>query len=937
MKRRDFMKIVSVTSGATLVSSCGLERQTEKLIPYLVPPEDGVIPGEAVYVPTTCTECPAGCGLSVRVRESSPVKLEGLSGHPLNDGALCIRGQASLERLFHPRRIHSPLWRNEQGAFEKISWDDAYENLRNEFKKTQHEAASGSSAARNAYLSGRTTGTLSDLIDRFCRSLDIERLPEYEPFSHGAIREANHALFGERSVPDYRIDEADFLLTLGADVFETFVSPVTNAQRYGKRAKTGHIDWYHLEPHVTLSGLVADRRFVLRPGGEPFLLLYWIKRFPGTDAPWLRALPDVSLETAAAGSGLPGNVIAEIGGRMESASNPLVVTGGVSTCRRGGYDTAVLTALLQWRAGMIGRTVDFSRAREDGSVGTLNDLAGLCGRLQQGEIGVLFISKTDPLSYDGGACDFGNAVQKASYRVGLSDVMNATMQVCDLILPLSHSLESWGDATPRKGLTSLIQPAIKPLYDTRMEGDVLLDILKLGTAGVEGRTYQQLLSDTWSKDLGAERRRALIETGFVEKETPAVAVRLDESAAEAYARLVRPDDPAAALTLVIAPSLRFYDGRSADLPLLSEIPDPVSTVSYGNWLAVSADDAESGGLRNKDEVLLTAGKWTVRLPILIQPGLQKGVAAVPLGVERIPLEADARSGEPVCLVENVSIKKTGRVVPIPVLSGSKSQEGRGVIPRKEAHPHHEQGKYSNYPKPRYEVYRWAMAIDLDRCIGCSACVAACYVENNIPLVGEKEHQKGREMSWLRIEPYFDGGTGTVDRSNTHFLLMMCQHCDYAPCESVCPVYAAYHNPEGLNAQVYNRCVGTRYCSNNCPYKVRRFNWFDHHPEPDLDRIRNPDLSKRGRGVMEKCTFCIQRIRKAKDTAEDEKRKVRDGEIQPACAQTCPTQAIVFGNLLDESSEVYRRAHSPRAHRVFEHLGTGPGVYYLSRKGMKHET
>jgi Fe-S-cluster-containing dehydrogenase component len=308
--------------------------------------------------------------------------------------------------------------------------------------------------------------------------------------------------------------------------------------------------------------------------------------------------------------------------------------------------------------------------------------------------------------------------------------------------------------------------------------------------------------------------------------------------------------------------------------------------------------------------------------------IQQGAAA-------IPLAADERSGEALCLLHHASIERTGRTIAIPILSGSLSQEGRGVIPHKDAH-HRKKADYSNYPEPEYLHYRWAMAVDLDLCIGCSACVAACYVENNIPLVGKREHLKGREMSWLRIEPYFDAAVAAADRNHTHFLLMMCQHCDYAPCESVCPVNAAYHNPEGLNAQVYNRCVGTRYCSNNCPYKVRRFNWFDHEREAPLDRIRNPDLSKRGRGIMEKCTFCIQRIRKAKDTAEDEKRNVRDGEVIPACAQTCPTKAIVFGNLLDEASTVFAWAHSPRAERVFDHLGTGPGVYYLSRKGSKHE-
>jgi molybdopterin-containing oxidoreductase family iron-sulfur binding subunit len=925
---------MSVTSGATLVGSCGLERQTEKLIPYLVPPEDGIIPGEAVYVPTTCTECPAGCGVSVRVRESTPVKLEGLQGHPLNEGALCARGQASLERLFHPRRIHTPLRRNTQGGFDEISWDDAYRQLAGELAKSG--GAASSTLKSNVYLSGRTTGTLSSLIERFCRSLNVERLPECELFCYGAIREANSMLFGEKRIPDYRIDEADFLLTLGADIFETFAAPVTNANRYGRRGKIKHAAWYHLEPHITLSGLQADHRYALRPGSEPFLLLYLIQRVSGADTTWLQTLPDISLEVVAAKTGLPANVIEDINEGLNRASNPLVIAGGVSTRHEAGLETAVFAALLQWRAGMIGRTVDFALSQDYASVGTLKDLDDVCERLQEGTVGVIFLSKMDPMSFGGEACNFSEAVQKASFRVGLSVLMNDTMRVCDLILPLSHPLESWGDATPRRGITTLIQPSVQPMFDTRMEGDILLDIMRIAAGEDIGRTFQNILFETWTRDLGAANVEAFIEKGFITRQQPTVPVQLNDSAAEAFARRMELRDPAAGIALVVAPSLRFFDGRSADLPLLSEIPDPVATVSYGSWLAVSTEDAAAGGWRDQDEVKVSSGEWTALLPVAIQPGLQSGVMMIQQGPDAIPLAADARSGEAICLLPQVSVERTGKTVAVPVLSGSTSQEGRGVIPHGDEHHHHPHGEHSNYPEPDYPQYRWAMAIDLDRCIGCSACVAACYVENNIPLTGKNEHLKGREMSWLRIEPYFEADSGVANRNNTHFLPMMCQQCDYAPCEPVCPVYAVYHNPEGLNAQVYNRCVGTRYCSNNCPYKVRRFNWFQHDREEQLDRIKNPDVSKRGKGMMEKCTFCIQRIRKAKDTAKDEKRGVRDGEIVPACAQTCPTQAIVFGNLLDESSTVYKWAHSPRAMRVFEHLGTSPGVYYLSRRGMKHE-
>ena len=256
-------------------------------------------------------------------------------------------------------------------------------------------------------------------------------------------------------------------------------------------------------------------------------------------------------------------------------------------------------------------------------------------------------------------------------------------------------------------------------------------------------------------------------------------------------------------------------------------------------------------------------------------------------------------------------------------------EGRGIVPGLEhKHEHEHKAEHVNktlYPPHEYKNYRWAMAIDLDRCTGCGACVAACYVENNIPLVGRDEHVAGREMSWLRIEPFVN------DAGDFEMLPMMCQQCDNAPCEPVCPVNATYHNPEGLNAQVYNRCVGTRYCSNNCPYKVRRFNWIDHPVAQPLDLMFNPDVSKRPKGVMEKCTFCVHRIVRAKDHAKDEKRLVHDGEVTTACAQTCPAQAIVFGNILDEQSHVHQQAKSDRTYRVLEELGVEPAVYYLTSR------
>jgi molybdopterin-containing oxidoreductase family iron-sulfur binding subunit len=384
--------------------------------------------------------------------------------------------------------------------------------------------------------------------------------------------------------------------------------------------------------------------------------------------------------------------------------------------------------------------------------------------------------------------------------------------------------------------------------------------------------------------------------------------------------------------LCIVPSIRTFDGRGKDLPLLKEIPDPLSTITYGDWISVSEATAEEMNLQDRDEVEISLGNLTRQYPVKVMKKMPPAVWMVQREVfPDADTFVDPRSGEASWYLSDVSIRKTGNRLPMPILSGSMKEEGRGLLPHEDKHGHGHGGEHGEwYPEHEHENYRWGMAIDLDSCIGCNACTAACYVENNVPIVGKEEHLLGREMSWIRIQPYVD------KQDNMEFVPMLCQHCDNAPCEPVCPVYAAYHNPEGLNVQVYNRCVGTRYCANNCPYKVRRFNWFDYRLEAPLDKMYNPSISVRDRGIMEKCTFCIQRIRSAKDKAKDENRLVADGEVTPACAQTCPTDAITFGNLDDKNSRVYQLAHSERAYYALEELGTKPAISYLRKKRNHHE-
>ena len=958
MKRRDFFKIMGIASGAAL-TACKVNNADEKLLPYLVPPEDGIIPGIPRYARGTCMECPAHCGLNIKIREDKPIKLEGNPDHPVNNGGLCMRGQASLARLYHPDRIKQPLLKGPDRKFKPISWEEARKTLETALEDANQKGL------RKVYLSSRTTGTLSKLIDEFCSEKDIERLKEIEIYHHGVIKQANQQLFDLPMIPFYRIDKSDVLITIGADILDTFLSPVEWAKQYAESKKKNHMKWFHMEPYLTLTGASADHRVVVNPGSEPYIPAYLLRRItPRNPIPeaLMAQVPEYTLAKVVETTGIGKETLQSIVQALEKAKNPLIISGGISSTKCSGPVTALYTGLLQWALGMTENTVDFDHAFNDGNVGTINDLIAIASDCRDNKVGVAIFSKLYGFT---AMPAFVDVMKNAVFKVAVTGMPDPVMEMCDLVLPLSHPLESWGDAEPKKGLRSVIQPVLEPLYDTKSQGDILLTLL-----GKE-KTYRDYLASHWQ---GMDEN--WIQFGFktFEVESPSVQsindVKLPPGGGTLYAaqtvcedfhaspddgacarlpqnensyinKLAKPGAPYKKDCLFIVPSLRTYDGRSSDIKLLEEIPDPLTAISYGRWISVSQADAEKKNLKTGDMVEIQTIVGKVKGPVHLIPGLPAGIMTI--GIDALvgtDLQVDQGSGEFMFCLEEAKLRKTGETARLAVLAGAQVTGKRSILPQLEHDEHghghqHEYKRYSLLPQHEHKDYRWGMVIDLGLCIGCSACAAACYIENNIPIVGKAEHLKGREMSWIRIEPYYN------HPEQPEFVPMMCQQCDYAPCETVCPVYATYHNPEGLNAQVYNRCVGTRYCANNCPYKARRFNWFEHKDSLPLYHVSNPDLSVRPKGVMEKCTFCIQRIRFAKDRARDEKRLVKDEEVIPACAQTCPTGAITFGNLMDPNSKVSQLAKSKGAYRVQELLGTEPAIYYIksfagSRGGFSKE-
>jgi molybdopterin-containing oxidoreductase family iron-sulfur binding subunit len=886
MDRREFLGLLTLASGASLLAGCDLTRKSEKLIPYLVPPDDGILPGQATFVNTSCTECPANCGLTARIRDTRPVKVDGNANHPINDGALCLRGQASLSRLYHVDRLRQPLVKDPTGKLVPATWADAL--------KRAADGIRGS--GEKVMLSKRTTGSLSALMDDFATRTGVTRAPEYEFFSNASIVEANRSLFGAAVVPLLHPDRADVIITVGADVLETFANPVQFTEGLSKKRGNGaRVTWYHAEPHASLTGFKADSRLVVTPGSEGTLLAYLLhtvaqEKGAGSVGAHVQDVPAVDLARAAQATGLAPDVVASLGNALVNASSPLVAAGGVSTGQESGLDVARLAALLQSACGMHGRTVDIAQAQDYSRVGTLADIDRLQQRLDSGSIGALIVFNTDPVSQLANGDAFAKSLDKANFVIGVADILTPTMERADVVLPLSHTLESWGDAEPAIGVLNVIQPTFAPLFDTASDGDVLLRLMIEMGAAAPGTSYQQYVSDRWAKQIGPDAPATLLKQGWIARGGAAAS-----PAAKAPDHKYTFDSIAAHTggVLMLAPSVRFYDGRSAELPLLHEIPDPLTSVTWDNWVSVGLDTLNKLGAKEQDMLDLRGDNWSVKLPARAMPGLAQGVFLIQRGGANPAVGWSRVSGEAVA-VANVTASNTGSRYQLSKTSGSLYEAGRGIVPGHEpahfnghpvektpaiAEPGGERDKFTFYPVPKYPTYRWAMAVDLDKCTGCSACVAACYIENNVPMVGREQHLKGREMAWIRIEQYYE-----KDGSDADFVPAMCQQCDYAPCEPVCPVFATYHNDEGLNAQVYNRCVGTRYCGNNCSYKQRRFNFFEWGKRPHpLNLMTNPDVSVRNKGVMEKCTFCIQRIRHARDVAKDEKRNIKEGDLvrQPA--------------------------------------------------------
>jgi molybdopterin-containing oxidoreductase family iron-sulfur binding subunit len=949
--RRDFFKVMGLSATAAL-AACQRAPQ-QKILPYTYKPDE-ITPGTSLWYATLCGGCSASCGLLVKTRDGRPIKIEGNPSHPVSRGAVCAVGQASLLGLYDDDRARGP---RVTGA--PASWKDADAAV---------AAGLARARAKGAVRVVAPWGlgpTAERALDAFLTAHEGARVVRFDPMGQrDAIAAAHEALYDARLVPDYRLDAAHVVVAFDADFLGTFLAPAAMTRQWSaarEPARAPMLRHVQIEATLSLTGGAADERVALAPSALVPALTALVRRLaakgPNAVAPFVEAL--LGAQAPADGA---GNLNGPLATRVAGLADELRAAGAHGLVMCGSDDpmaqlmTAVANALLE----NTGTTVVL-----DGEPPPRAELAleRFVGELAAGTVGAVVFLGTNPALVDR---RIAAELPHVPFSVSTSERLDETAALTTVYAPQGHFLEAWTDHRPRRGVETMGQPCVGPLFDTRAQTASLLAWAGAPAGDYDflrGRWRDVLANGPVPEGFDAAFDSAVREGVVVTSERPAApALARSPAAVVALARLARAAAASAALPatggleLVLHASVALLDGAGAasNNGWLQELPDPITKVAWGNVAAVAPSRGAALGLADGDLVELRTGAGVIQLPVLLQPGLPPTVVAVAVGHGRAHAGrhaaghgADAwpladvgawglrRAGVP------VTLRATGARKDLALAQTHASQEGRELVRQADLTAYREDPRAGNeeglarakkklglWPGHAYDGHRWALSIDLNKCTGCAACVVSCSAENNIPIVGELEVQRRREMHWLRIDRYYGG---EPDAPEVVHQPMMCQHCENAPCETVCPVVATVHSSEGLNQQVYNRCVGTRYCANNCPTKVRHFNWFDYDRGGDLARMAlNPDVVVRSRGVMEKCSMCVQRIEEARAEARREGRALVGGDIATACQQSCPAQAITFGDANDAGGALSRLRRDERSYAILEEINVKPQVTYMTR-------
>ncbi len=938
--RRRFLQLMSASLALAGLTAC-TRQPTEQIVPYVHPPE-AIVPGRPLFFATAMPMGGIAEGLLVESHEGRPTKIEGNPDHPSSLGATSVFAQASVLTLYDPDRAQTITYLGDirpWGAF----LGEVQSAL-----ETQRAGNQTGGAGLRILTETISSPTLANQIKTLFTEFPAAKWIQYEPVNRDNARTGAAMVFGEDVNPIYHFDMANVILSLDADFLSCGPGNLRYVREFvaKRRVEEGRSEMsrlYVVESTLTNTGAAADHRLPLVPGDiENFARAVTVGL--GVRGVGAEMMPSYSKWVAALARDL---------GRHRGRS--LVIAGDSQP-----PIVHALAHMMNHALGNIGNTVIFTSPVEAESIDQTTRLRELVQEMEDGQIDTLVIVGGNPVYNAPADLKFAERMNKVRLRIHLGLYHDETSDLCHWHIPEAHYLESWSDARAFDGTVSIIQPLIAPLY----QGKSAHELLEAFSNQPEKSGYE-IVRDYWESQHRAgdfdQFWRAALRHGFIENSAlppKPVTLKSPESQLQAGSKPAPPG-----LEIIFRPDPYIHDGRFANNGWLQELPRPITKLTWDNAALISPATAQRLGLTYEissrggehgqvfaDVVEMQYEGRSVRMPIWIMPGHADDCVTVYLGFGRTRagntgtgagFNAYAiRTSDAPWFDSGLNLRKTGEQYALATTQLHHNMEGRELVRSatideyrkdpyfahgKEPAPSKDHTLYQNFA---YPGYAWGMTIDLNACVGCNACVAACQAENNIPIVGKTEVMHGREMHWLRIDRYHQG---SPENPRTFFQPVPCMHCENAPCEEVCPVGATLHSSEGLNDMVYNRCVGTRYCSNNCPYKVRRFNFllFQDWNTPSLKLLRNPDVSVRSRGVMEKCTYCVQRINAARIQAEKEERPIRDGEIVTACQGACPAEAITFGDINDKNSRVAKLKGEPRNYELLAELNTRPRTTYLA--------
>jgi molybdopterin-containing oxidoreductase family iron-sulfur binding subunit len=941
--RRDFLKLCGFGLAATAFSSC--QSKISKAVPYVIAPPE-ITPGEAVFYASSYINGNDYCSIIVKTRDGRPIKIEGNPESGITQGKTSARVQASVLDLYDGGRFHGPMKTGISAEWESIDTE-----IISKLQKIVEDKGTIVLLTPTVF-SPSTETVIAGFLQKFKGSEWIQ----YDAISYSAMLEANKTSFGRQVIPDYRFDKADLIVSIGADFLGTWLSPVEYTKQFssGRDPEHNMNRLIQMESNLSLTGSNADNRIQIKPSQEPAILLNIYKEI-------LKSVENRQIDVPAS----PVD-ITEIAKKLLSMPGKSIVI-SASNVKQVQLIVNDINRLLE----NIGKTIQFdSYLRTHAALDSNMDM--LIGKMKKGTVNALLVYNVNPAYTWYNRNAFTEGLKKVGLTVSLSGTPDETNSLVQYICPDHHYLESWNDAEAKKEHFSLMQPVINQIFDTRQMADTLLKW--------SGSTmsYYDFIKDYWGGNMMKRQSeytdpvtffdRTLQKGIFEPAAAPKVSVEKPGKSGslpfDAILKKTGNNSDKNIIEIVFYETVALGEGRQANNPWLQELPDPVTKICWDNYASVSPTFAKDYNLNDGD--FLKLGE--VEAPVHIQPGQAYGTIGIALGYGRLKCGKvgdkvgtdvwtmlSSESGNIVYTTKLDQIVKTGRTYIFAQTQTHHSMEGRAFVREagltefrnnpaagNELHAYNLEHNKSLYKERKYPHHHWGMAIDLSKCTGCANCVIACQAENNVPVVGRVEVQRVHEMHWLRIDRYY---TGEEDNPEVVFQPVLCQHCQNAPCENVCPVAATNHSSEGLNQMIYNRCFGTRYCNNNCPYKVRRFNWFNFSGAGTLagnlrDKegmtgnlrrmVLNPDVTIRAQGVIEKCSFCVQRIQAAKLKAKYENRALHENEIQTACSQSCPANAIVFGDMNDLKSELSRLINSGRRYNLLEELFTMPSVNYLTK-------